>query len=255
MKVLEIQRLGKVYRGKVPHRALDNINFSINKGEFVGIMGPSGSGKTTLLNLLATIDEPSYGTIFINGKNPHSFSRNEKAMFRRNELGFVFQDFNLLEMLTVEENIILPLALNGETQDTMEQKLVKVTKKLGIEKLLNKYTYEISGGQLQRTAIARAIINRPSMILADEPTGNLDSKASKDVMEALSEINRTEQTTTFMVTHDPVAASYCHRIIFIKDGKLYNEIYQGDNRQLFFQKILDLLALLGGDNHLSMPHS
>ena len=247
MSILEVRHLEKIYEGKVAHKALDNINFSIEKGEFVGIMGPSGSGKTTLLNLIATIDRPTAGEIIINGKNPHVLNRKETALFRRHELGFVFQHFNLLDTLTVEENIVLPLTLDGVSVKDMDTKLQYVTKKLGIDSILKKRTYEISGGQMQRTAIARSIIHRPSLILADEPTGNLDSKASKDVMETITAINQEENATALMVTHDPFAASYCHRVIFIKDGKLYNEIYRGENRQAFFQKIMDMLALLGGE--------
>ncbi|WP_040205692.1 ABC transporter ATP-binding protein [Neobacillus jeddahensis] len=248
MSILTVDHLEKIYEGKVAHKALDNINFSVEKGEFVGVMGPSGSGKTTLLNLIATIDRPTAGEILINGKNPHVLNRKETALFRRHELGFVFQHFNLLDTLTVEENIVLPLTLDGESIKEMDKKLQYVTKKLGIDSILKKRTYEISGGQMQRTAIARSIIHKPSLILADEPTGNLDSKASKDVMETITAINKEDQATVLMVTHDPFAASYCHRVIFIKDGQLYNEIYRGENRQAFFQKIMDMLALLGGDN-------
>ena len=248
LSILAVKHIEKIYEGKVAHKALNNINFSIKKGEFVGIMGPSGSGKTSLLNLIATIDQPTAGEIIINGKNPHLLNRKETDLFRRHELGFVFQNFNLLDTLTVEENIILPLTLDGESVSEMEKKLQIIAKRLGIEQILKKRTYEISGGQIQRTAIARAVIHHPSLILADEPTGNLDSKASKDVMETFSSINKEDGATILMVTHDAVAASYCHRVIFIKDGQLYNEIYRGDNRQAFFQKIIDMLALLGGDS-------
>jgi putative ABC transport system ATP-binding protein len=249
VQILEVKNLVKIYEGKAAHKALDSINFSINKGEFVGIMGPSGSGKTTLLNLIATIDQPTSGEVLINGRNPHQLNRKETALFRRRELGFVFQHFNLLDTLTVEENIVLPLTLDGEKICEMDKKLQHVAEKLGIDAILKKRTYEISGGQMQRTAIARAVIHQPSLILADEPTGNLDSKSAKDVMETISAINKEDDATALMVTHDAVAASYCHRVIFIKDGMLYNEIYRGDNRQAFFQKIIDMLALLGGNSH------
>ena len=249
MSILQVSHLTKIYEGKIAQMALDNIDFSIEKGEFVGIMGPSGSGKTTLLNLIATIDQPTSGDILINRKNPHLLNRKDTALFRRKELGFVFQHFNLLDTLTVEENIVLPLTLAGERVEAMDNKVNYVEGKLGITGILQKRTYEISGGEMQRTAIARAIIHNPSLILADEPTGNLDSKASKDVMNTLSSINMEEDGTILMVTHDPVAASYCNRVIFIKDGKLYNEIYCGDNRQTFFQRIIDMLSLLGGDGH------
>lgn len=249
MAILQVKHLTKIYEGSIKQKALDDINFSINQGEFVGIMGPSGSGKTTLLNMIATIDQPTSGEIMINQKDPHQLNRKETALFRRDELGFVFQHFNLLDTLTVEENIVLPLTLDGMNVKEMERRLVLAAKKLGIETILKKRTYEISGGQMQRTAIARAIIHQPSLILADEPTGNLDSKASRDVMLILEKINRDEQATILMVTHDPVAASFCHRVIFIKDGRLYNEIYCGEQRQAFFQKIIDMLSLLGGDSH------
>lgn len=249
LAILTVRHLAKIYEGRVAHKALENINFSIEKGEFVGIMGPSGSGKTTLLNLISTIDQPSSGEVLINGQDPHRLNRKQTALFRRRELGFVFQHFNLLDTLTVEENIVLPLTLDGERVSEMERKLQEVVGKLGIDSILKKRTYEISGGQMQRTAIARAIIHQPSLILADEPTGNLDSKSAKDVMETISTINKEDGATALMVTHDAVAASYCHRVIFIKDGQLYNEIYRGVNRQAFFQKIIDMLALLGGNSH------
>ncbi|QYR19532.1 ABC transporter ATP-binding protein [Paenibacillus sp. sptzw28] len=248
MSILDVKNVSKIYEGKVSNKALDNVQFCVEGGEFVGIMGPSGSGKTTLLNVIATIDEPTSGEVRINGKDPHGLNRKETALFRRHQLGFVFQHFNLLDSLTVEENIVLPLTLDGASVKEMDRRLMEVARKLGIESILKKRTYEISGGQMQRTAIARAIIHRPSLILADEPTGNLDSKASRDVMETLSAINEQERATTLMVTHDAAAASYCHRVIFIKDGKFYNEIYRGNNRQTFFQKILDMLSLLGGES-------
>jgi putative ABC transport system ATP-binding protein len=185
----------------------------------------------------------------INGQNPHKLKKKDIALFRRRELGFVFQYFNLLDTLTVEENIILPLTLDKVNVKEMAERVVSVTRKLGIEGILKKRTYEISGGQMQRTAIARAIIHHPQLILADEPTGNLDSKASKDVMETLQHLNKEENVTMMMVTHDALAASYCDRVIFIKDGELYNEIYRGQNRQAFYQQIIDVLSVLGGDVH------
>nr|WP_249435655.1 ABC transporter ATP-binding protein [Paenibacillus sp. Marseille-Q4541] len=228
---------------------MDNIRFQVKSGDFVGIMGPSGSGKTTLLNAIATIDPPSSGDIKIRGNNPYHMNAEEMALFRRRELGFVFQDFNLLDSLTVEENVVLPLTLDNIPLPTMNTRLEEIIKTLGIESIRNRMIHEISGGQKQRTAIARAMIHHPSIVLADEPTGNLDSKSSKDVMMMLQQMNEQEQATILMVTHDVMAASYCQRVIFIKDGKLYNEIYRGDNRQAFFQKIVDMLALLGGDRY------
>ncbi len=248
MEILNVKQLSKIYEGKVPLKALDNIEITIEKGEFVGIMGPSGSGKTTLLNMVATIDRPTTGEVFINGENPFHLNHDKLALFRRRQLGFVFQDFNLLDTLTVEENIVLPLTLDGVKVKVMKEKLAQVATKLGIQDILNKRVYEISGGQAQRTAIARAIIHTPEILLADEPTGNLDSKASRDVMETLENINKIDAATMLMVTHDPIAASYCHRVIFIKDGKLYNEVHRGDNRQAFYQKIIDVLSLLGGNS-------
>lgn len=247
--MLQVNKVSKIYEGKVAYRALTDIHLEIDKGEFVGIMGPSGSGKTTLLNLIATIDEPTTGKILIEGENPYELNKNRLAQFRRRSLGFVFQDFNLLHTLTVKENIVLPLTLDGKRIKEMEEKADEIAEKLGITSILNKRTYEISGGQAQRTAIARAMIHRPKLLLADEPTGNLDSKASKDVMNLLTNLNKEEQTTMMLVTHDPQAASYCDRIVFIRDGKLYSEIHQGEHRQAFFQKIIDTLSLLGGDDN------
>ncbi|SEM31033.1 putative ABC transport system ATP-binding protein [Paenibacillus sp. cl141a] len=249
MPILSVKHLSKIYEGKVAFQALNNIHFNVAKGEFVGIMGPSGSGKTTLLNLIATIDQPTAGEVVIGGRNPHLLSRSDTALFRRRELGFVFQHFNLLDTLTVQENIVLPLTLESMPLDEMDIRLKRIADRLGIGSILHKHTYEISGGQMQRTAIARALIQEPSLILADEPTGNLDSRASKEVMQTLSASSKEASATILMVTHDPVAASYCDRVLFIKDGQLYNEMYCGDNRQAFFQKIIDMLALLGGGSH------
>lgn len=248
MKTLIVSNLSKVYGKKMIFNALNNISFSIENGEFVGIMGPSGSGKTTLLNMISTIDKPTTGKIELKGKNPLSLKGEELALFRRRELGFVFQDFNLLDTLTVGENIVLPLTLDKVSIKEQDEKLNEVSKILGIEDLLNKRTFEVSGGQAQRTAIARALINKPSILLADEPTGNLDSKSSKTVMELFQKINKENKVTTMMVTHDPLAASYCNRILFIKDGAIYNEIYKENSREQFYQEIMDVLTLLGGDN-------
>ncbi|MCM3715295.1 ABC transporter ATP-binding protein [Halalkalibacter oceani] len=247
--MLDVKQVSKIYDGKMTYRALTDINLTIETGEFVGIMGPSGSGKTTLLNLIATIDEPTAGEVLIDGKNPHQLKKDELAKFRRRELGFVFQEFNLLHTLTVEENIVLPLTLDGHKVKDMKQKAAEIAEKLGITGIMSKRTYEISGGQAQRAAVARAMIHTPKLLLADEPTGNLDSKSSKDVMSMLESINQQERTTMMLVTHDPQAASYCNRVVFIRDGKLYSEIHRGENRQSFFQKIIDTLSLMGGDAH------
>lgn len=249
MPLLDVHNLSKIYEGKVSTHALNHIRFAVEKGEFVGIMGPSGSGKTTLLNLIAAIDEPTSGQITINGKDPNTLARQDKALFRRHELGFVFQHFNLLDTLTVEENVVLPLTLAGMRVPEVLQRLEKVAGQLSIGHLLHKRTYEISGGQMQRVAIARAMIHRPALILADEPTGSLDSKSSGEVMDMLAEVNKAEGATVLMVTHDAVAASFCHRVIFIKDGRFFSEMYRGSSRGTFFQGIIDMLSLLGGASH------
>lgn len=253
MPLLDVHNLSKIYEGKVSIHALNHIRFAVEKGEFVGIMGPSGSGKTTLLNVIATIDEPTSGEVMIGGRDPNTLDRKEKALFRRKELGFVFQQFNLLDTLTVEENIVLPLTLAGIPVAEMERRLQEVAARLEIVQLLGKRTYEISGGQMQRVAIARAMIHRPSLILADEPTGSLDSKTAGEVMGLLAEVNEAEGATVLMVTHDAVAASFCHRVIFIKDGRFYNEMYRGSSRAAFFQNIIDMLSLLGGASHDLLP--
>ncbi|HBG8223382.1 TPA: ABC transporter ATP-binding protein [Clostridioides difficile] len=248
MKILTVNNLSKVYGKKIIFNALNDINFSIEDGEFVGIMGPSGSGKTTLLNMISTIDKPTTGTMELKDKNLLLLKGEELALFRRRELGFVFQNFNLLDTLTIGENIVLPLTLDKVSVKEQDRRLNEVSEILGIKDLLGKRTFEVSGGQAQRTAIARALINRPSILLADEPTGNLDSKSSKTVMELFQKINKENKVTTMMVTHDPLAASYCSRILFIKDGAIYNEIYKGSSREQFYQDIMDVLTLLGGDN-------
>ena len=246
MAILNINEVTKVYEGKVTTRALNQLSFEVKKGEFVAVMGPSGSGKTTLLNLISMIDTPTSGEIIFNGMHPQNLNSTELAYFRRRELGFIFQDFNLLPMLTVEENIVLPLTLYEQPISLMEERLKGLVDKLGLSTILQKRPDEISGGQAQRTAIARALIHEPSLILADEPTGNLDSNASREVLELLSKMNQEKQATIIMVTHDPIAASYCDRVLFIKDGEFFNEIYRDDRRQTFFQRILNVLSLLGG---------
>lgn len=251
MTVLKADNLTKIYgkNGGAMVKALDKFSIDIEKGEFVGVMGPSGSGKTTLLNILATIDKPTSGELFINGKNALNLKEDDTALFRRNELGFVFQDFNLLDSLSVKENIILPMVLDKVSVKEIEEKVQNLSEILNIKSILNKKPYEISGGQKQRTAIARALIHNPSLILADEPTGNLDSKASSDVMESFSKLNSKAKSTIMMVTHDPFAASFCRRIVMIKDGKYFLEITCGESREEFFNKIIDALSLQGGSKH------
>ncbi|MGL5257055.1 MAG: ABC transporter ATP-binding protein [Proteocatella sp.] len=247
MTVLETKNLEKIYDGKIPLTALKNINLTIEESDFVAIMGPSGSGKSTLLNVISTIDTPSNGTVKINGENPHSLNDSELANFRRNTLGFVFQNFNLINTLTIAENIMLPLTLENVKINEMKARTKKIAKLLGIESILNKRTYEISGGQAQRTAIARATIQNPKLLLADEPTGNLDSKAAKDVMNLFSMLNREMASTILMVTHDSYVASFCKKVFIIKDGEIYQQILNNGNSLQFQQKIIDTMTLLGGD--------
>lgn len=208
-------------------------------------MGPSGSGKTTLLNLLATIDRPTSGTVSIEGQVTTGMAEAELALFRRKRLGFMFQDFNLLDSLTIRENIALPLVLDEQPVAAIRERVEALARRLGLEGVLDKYPDEVSGGEQQRAAAARAVIHKPVILLAEEPTGNLDSKSSQMFMEVLRELNSNLQVTILMVTHDPFAASYCSRVLFIRDGALYNEIHRGQGRQVFFQQILDVLALLG----------
>ncbi|MFD3449535.1 ABC transporter ATP-binding protein [Microbacteriaceae bacterium 4G12] len=249
MSVLEVKGLTKVYnaKGSVVTTALKGIDLKIEEGEFVGIMGPSGSGKTTLLNVLATIDKPTSGQIFIGNQEVNKLKEAKLAHFRRENLGFIFQDFNLLDTLTIKENIILPLVIGGHSVQEIERRVQDIAGFLNITDILDKKVYEVSGGQQQRTAAARAIIHDPTLILADEPTGNLDSKSAKALMSALQDLHEQKRVTIAMVTHDPVAASYCERILFIRDGEIFSEIHKGKTTQSFFQEILDVLAMLGGD--------
>ncbi|WP_138206032.1 ABC transporter ATP-binding protein [Haloimpatiens lingqiaonensis] len=251
MEVLNIQNLKKVYGsrfGGVKYTALDNIDLKVNEGEFVGIMGPSGSGKTTFLNVISTIDKPTSGKVEIDGRDISQLKEPHLSAFRRDKLGFIFQDFNLLDNMTLKENIVLPLALANTSYDEIQKRLKEITSKLGISEVLNKHPYEVSGGQKQRAAAARAIISNPSLILGDEPTGALDSKSSKELLSAMQYLNEKNKATILMVTHDTFAASYCKRVIFIKDGKLFNEIYKGDmSRKDFYQKLLKVLSVIGGD--------
>lgn len=251
MVVLEAKAVCKVYgsRGTVYHRALDGIDLQVHAGEFVGIMGPSGSGKTTLLNILATIDEPTAGSVRLKGTDPRQLRGDELALFRRRQLGFIFQDYNLLDTLSIRDNIILPLALDKVSVSEIERKLQVVASSFHIEHILDKRPSQTSGGEQQRAAAARALIHEPMLVLADEPTGNLDSKSAKELMEILSRQNEERNVTITMVTHDPLVASYCQRILFIRDGRIYSEVRRGSNRHAFYQQILDLLSLMGGSSH------
>ncbi|MCC0708611.1 ABC transporter ATP-binding protein [Clostridioides sp. ES-S-0190-01] len=246
MNILSIKNISKTYYGKVPYKALDSINLSIEKGEFVAVMGPSGSGKSTLLNIISTIDKQSEGQVILNGQDTSKLEGEKLAEFRRKQLGFVFQNFNLIDTLTVGENIMLPLTLDGRNVKKMNRETKNISEFLGIDKILDRRTYEISGGQAQRCAIARAIINKPSLLLADEPTGNLDSKSTDDVLELFAKINKEQNVTTLMVTHEAYSASHSDRVVFIKDGCIYTEIKKSGTNSSFYNKILSVLSQIGG---------
>lgn len=248
-EILKVTNVEKYYGNKSNvTKAIDNISFTVSEGEYVGIMGASGSGKTTLLNCISTIDTVTTGHILIRNKDITSMKSRSLARFRREELGFIFQDFNLLDTLTAFENIILPLTISGVNHKEAEKRVLEVADKLEIKEMLPKYPYEMSGGQRQRTAAARAIITNPAIVLADEPTGALDSKAARMLLESLESLNKNLKATILMVTHDAFTASYCSRILFIKDGKIFNELIKGgSSRKEFFNKIIDVVTLLGGD--------
>ncbi len=247
MSLLEVKNLKKVYTsllGGNTVTALSNMNFSVEKGEYVAIMGESGSGKTTLLNLLATLDQPTSGDVVINGNRVTQLSEKERSRFRREQLGFVFQDFNLLDTFSLQDNIFLPLVLAGKTFETMQKALMPIATQLKINDVLSKFPYEVSGGQKQRAAVARALITSPVMILADEPTGALDSKATEQLLDLFSEVNQSGQTV-LMVTHSVKAAAHASRVLFIKDGEVFHQIYKGNaSNEGMYQKITDALTLL-----------
>ena len=247
--VLEVKNIEKYYGNKSNlTKAIDGISFNIEEGEFVGIMGASGSGKTTLLNCISTIDRATAGKIIINNQDITKLKGNKLNKFRREELGFIFQDFNLLDTLTAYENIALALTIQKVNPHEIDKKVKEVAEKLEISDILNKYPYQISGGQKQRVASSRAIITNPKMVLADEPTGALDSKSARQLLETFEHLNQKLRATILMVTHDAFTASYADRIIFIKDGKLFNELIKGeDTRRQFFEKIIEVQTLLGGD--------
>lgn len=247
--ILKIENLKKYYGTKNNiTKAIDNISFTVNEGEFVAIMGASGSGKTTLLNCISTIDTVTAGKIIINNKDITEIKDRDIASFRRNNLGFVFQDFNLLDTLTIAENISLSLIINKKNENKIDEMVNDIAKRLDIEGILDKFPYEVSGGQKQRCACARALINNPKLILADEPTGALDSKSSRMLLETMDEINKNLNATILMVTHDAFSASFCQKILFLKDGNIFTEILKGSKtRKEFFNEILDILTLLGGD--------
>ncbi len=252
MNILEVNALRKVYTTRLGGNrveALKNVSFSVNEGEYVAIMGESGSGKTTLLNILAALDKPTSGSVKLAGKELSGIKESGIAAFRRDNLGFVFQDFNLLDTFSLEDNIYLPLVLAGLKHNEMKKRLVPIANQLGITDLLKKYPYEVSGGQKQRAAVARALITEPKIVLADEPTGALDSKASDELLRLFSQINDIGQTI-LMVTHSVKAASHAGRVLFIKDGEVFHQLYRGSStNEEFYQKISDTLTLLaiGGD--------
>lgn len=252
--LLEVKNLKKIYTtrfGGNHVQALTNVSFTVEKGEYVAIMGESGSGKTTLLNILAALDKPTEGDVKLNGRSVSSIKEKEISAFRRNNLGFVFQDFNLLDTFTIEDNILLPLVLSGMNHRQMEERLKPIAEKLGIDRLLKKYPYEVSGGEKQRTAVARAIITGPQIILADEPTGALDSKATDGLLRIFSQLNEDGQTI-LMVTHSIKAASHAKRVLFIKDGEVFHQINRGNMTiEELYQRISDTLTLLatGGESN------
>lgn len=248
--ILKVENIEKYYGNKNNiTKAIDNISFRVEKGEFVGIMGPSGSGKTTLLNCISTIDNVTTGSIAIDGDDITRLKGRKLEIFRRDKLGFIFQDFNLLDTMTAFENIALALTIGGKKGKEVESLVKKAAESLGIEEVLSKYPYQMSGGQKQRVAAARAIVNNPQIILADEPTGALDSKSAKMLLNSIEKLNIELEATILMVTHDAFTASYAHRILFIKDGKIFNELVRGeDTRKDFFNKIIDVVTILGGDS-------
>ena len=247
--VLKVDNIEKYYGSKANlTKAIDRISFEVEKGEYIGIMGASGSGKTTLLNCISTIDRVTAGNILINGMDITKLKGKHLSKFRREELGFIFQDFNLLDTLTAFENIALALSIQNVPAREIELRVRQTARELGIEDVLNKYPYQMSGGQKQRVASARAIITNPKLILADEPTGALDSRSSRMLLESFNFLNTELLATILMVTHDAFTASYAGRVIFIKDGKIFNEIHKGEStRKEFFDKIIDVVTLLGGD--------
>ncbi|MFR1114026.1 MAG: ABC transporter ATP-binding protein [Blautia sp.] len=254
MELLEVNNLKKIYTtrfGKNKVQALSNVTFSVERGEYVAIMGESGSGKTTLLNILASLDKPTSGEVLLEGKDVLHLGEKEISVFRRKNLGFVFQDFNLLDTFSLRDNIYLPLVLAGEEYREMEQKIRPIARKLRITEILDKYPYEVSGGQKQRAAVARALITEPKLVLADEPTGALDSKAAGELLDIFSHVNEDGQTI-LMVTHSVAAASHAKRVLFIKDGEVFHQIYRGEmSTQKMYQMISDTLTILatGGECH------
>lgn len=248
MTLLQVKHIEKYYGNERNlTKALDDLSFQVETGEFISIMGASGSGKTTLLNCISTIDTVSAGSIFLENNDITEMPENNLAAFRRNNLGFIFQDSNLLDTLTIEENIALPLTIRELPQKEVDNRTMEIAARLGIEDTLSKFPYEVSGGQKQRCAVARAVVTNPKLIVADEPTGALDSKSARLLMELLNELNKSLKATILLVSHDPLSASYAQRILFLKDGKIFNEIVKGEKTNAaFYHEILDVLSLMGG---------
>lgn len=247
--ILQVENIEKIYgnRGNVTH-ALNGVSFEVKKGDFLGIMGASGSGKSTLLNCISTIDTVTAGHVYVDGENITTLKGNKLTNFRREKLGFIFQDYNLLDTLTAFENISLALSISNFPVQEIGKRIDQMAVALNIKEILHKYPYQMSGGQQQRVAAARALITQPSLLLADEPTGALDSKSAKALLESFERLNREQETTIVMVTHDSFNASFCKRIIFIKDGQIFNELVKGDeDRVTFFNRIMEVVAVLGGD--------
>lgn len=248
--ILSLKQVKKYYGSDAGNitKAVDGISMYVEEGEFAAVMGASGSGKTTLLNCISTIDTVTGGYIHVNGQDITEFKDKDSADFRRENLGFIFQDFNLLDTLTIEENISLSMVINNKNPEIIRRKVLDIAGRLGISDILSKFPCEVSGGQKQRCACARALINEPKLILADEPTGSLDSRASRQLLETMANMNQNLHATILMVTHDPFSASFCSRILFLKDGKIFNEIWKGEkSRKEFFNEILDIIILLGGE--------
>lgn len=246
-KIIDVKHLSKTYGNRFNEtKVLDNLSFSVDEGEFVGIMGPSGAGKTTLMNILASIALPTFGTVEVAGKDVTKMGENQLSDFRRQDLGFIFQEFNLLDTLTARDNIILPMAIDKLPVKEIDTRLAHAAELLGISHLLERYPAELSVGQRQRVAAARAIVVRPKVIFADEPTGALDSKSATELLHYLATVNQEEDVTILMVTHNPYTASYCNRILFIKDGVFFSEIVKRGSRKEFFNRVIDMQATIGG---------
>lgn len=248
-EILKLENVEKYYGNKLNiTKAVDRVSFSVDKGEFIGIMGASGSGKTTLLNCISTIDRLTAGHIYVGGQDITEMKGNQLGKFRRDQLGFIFQDFNLLDTLTAFENIALALSIQNVPAKEIKERVMEMADRLDISDVMNKYTYQMSGGQKQRVAAARALITNPKLVLADEPTGALDSKSSRYLLESMEQLNKELDATIMMVTHDAFSASYASRVIFIKDGKIFNEIRRGgDSRKQFFDRIIEIVTMLGGN--------